>query len=81
MGRVLSPVKFYAEKPLPGEIEEAKRNPNGWIYRIAVTFAPNENVPPEAIVGAWKVEADGRISGNFIPNNKYNPERWPSSSL
>lgn len=66
-----------SETPLPGEIEEAKRNPNAWVYRIAGRFAPNENVPPEAIVGAWKVDADGRIVGAFNANPKYNPERWP----
>lgn len=81
MGRVLPTVKSEIESPLPGEIEEAKRNPNGWVYRIAGSFAPNENVPPEAIVGAWKVDESGRIVGGFIANKKYNPERWPSRPL
>lgn len=64
-------------KPLLGEIEEAKRNPNGWVYRIAGTVAPDESVPPEAILGAWKVNANGRIVGGFIANEKYDPQRWP----
>jgi hypothetical protein len=39
--------------PYPGEIDEAKRIPNGWVYRIAGRFGPNDRVPPEAIVGKW----------------------------
>jgi hypothetical protein len=65
-------------EPLPGEIQEAARHPNGWVYRIAGRFGPNDGVPPEAIVGAWKVDADGRIVGEFIRNDKYDPVRWPS---
>ena len=64
--------------PLPGEVEEAKRTPGGWVYRIAGKFAPKDRVPPEAIVGAWKVDANGNISGGFVENKNYDPKRWPS---
>ena len=64
-------------EPYPGEIQEAKSHPNGWVYRIAGRFGPNDGVPPEAIVGAWKVDAGGRIVGHFIENKKYDPVRWP----
>jgi hypothetical protein len=70
-------MKPKAEKPLLGEIEEASRNPNGWVYRIAGNFGPNESVPPEAIMGAWKVDGQGRIIGGFISNMNYDPDRWP----
>lgn len=60
-------------RPMPGEIEEAKKQPNGWVYRIKGSFRPEEAVPPEAVVGAWKVDASGRISGDFIPNPKHVP--------
>jgi hypothetical protein len=63
--------------PLPGEIDEAKRYANGWVYRIAARFAPNAAVPPEAIIGAWKVDAAGRITGEFIRNAKYDAAKWP----
>ncbi len=63
--------------PLPGEIAEAKRHPNGWVYRIAGKFGPNDAVPPEAIAGAWKVDEHGRITGEFISNKNYDPVRWP----
>ena len=64
--------------PLSGEIEEAKRIPSGWVYRIAGKFGSNDRVPPEAIVGAWKVGAEGKICGTFVKNQRYDPERWPS---
>ena len=65
-------------KPHPGEIEEAKRTPSGWVYRIAGRFSPHERVPPEAIIGAWRVDANGEIVGSFIENKNYDPMRWPT---
>lgn len=63
--------------PFQEEIEEAKRNPKGWVYRIAGKFAPSEAVPPEAVVGTWKVDPDGKITGDFIANARYDSKRWP----
>ena len=61
--------------PYPEEIAEAKRTPNGWVYRIEGRFAPDEAVPPEAIVGAWKVNENGEIVGDFIHNPNHKPRR------
>lgn len=61
--------------PYKDEIEEAKRTPNGWVYRIDGNFAPSEGVPPEAIVGAWKVDKDGNIVGGFMHNSRYRPRK------
>ena len=48
--------------PMLGEIREAKRHPNSWQeVGIAGHFGPNDRVPLEAIVGAWKVNANGEI--------------------
>jgi hypothetical protein len=69
------------EAPLPGEVAEAARNPNGWVYRIAASAGdPNGRVSPEAIVGAWKVDASGKIAGEFIANPKYDAAKWPPRS-
>ena len=65
------------EKPLPGEVEKAKRHPNGWVYRLAGRFNDNDRVPPEAIMGAWKVDMRGNIVGGFVKNENYDPKRWP----
>jgi hypothetical protein len=64
--------------PYPGEVEEAKRFPNAHVYRIAGRFDAAEAVPPEAIIGAWKVDAQGKIIGGFIRNPKYDSKRWPA---
>lgn len=58
-------------KPTLEEIEEAKSQADGWIYRISGDYDPNGAIPPEAIVGAWKVDGSGKIEGQFIPNPKY----------
>jgi len=73
--------KTALEKPFRGEIEEAKRWPNAHVYRIAGQFSSNDAVPPEAIVGAWKVDVHGSITGEFIKNPNYDPKKWPSHSL
>lgn len=72
------PIERGALTPYPGEIEEARKYPNGNVYRIAGHFEPHEHVPPGAIVGAWKVDAHGEITGGFIENPNYDPERWPA---
>lgn len=59
--------------PLPGEHAEAKNHPNGRVYRINGDYGPDDAVRPEAIVGAWKVDADGMIEGDFIPNPNFRP--------
>lgn len=68
-------------RPYPGEVDEARRHPGGWVYRIAGRFGPADAVPPEAIIGAWKVDTQGNIvPGSYIKNTKYDPRRWPSPS-
>lgn len=60
-------------KPTTAIIEEAKKNPNGWVYQIDFQYLPSDYTPPEAIVGAWKVDAYGLIEGDFEPNDSYRP--------
>jgi hypothetical protein len=62
-------------KPSSATLEEAKRTPNGWVYAIDGEFGPNDEVPPDRIAGAWKVDAQGNITGEFIPNPNYKPYR------
>ena len=56
--------------PSPGAIAEAKKQREGWVYQIEGNYGPTDAVPPQAIVGAWKVEA-GNIVGDFVPNPNY----------
>lgn len=53
---------------------EAKKCPMGWVYEIDGHFNANDAVPPESIVGAWKVDPAGEIVGECIPNPKYRPD-------
>ena len=54
-------------------IDEAKRNPNGWIYKIDCKYPDGDNIPPEAIEGAWRVNESGEIFGDFVKNDSYRP--------
>jgi hypothetical protein len=76
--RLLSLQKKAVEiTPMPGEVEEAKKFPNGYVYRISGQADPAKEIPPEAIVGAWQVGPTGEIVGDFIANSKYDPVLWP----
>lgn len=52
-------------------IKAARENANGWVYKIEGSFGPTEHVPPEAVVGAWKVDENGNLTGEFMSNPKY----------
>ena len=59
------------ETPTAAEHEAAKRQPNGFIYRIDPGYDPAGTVPPQAVQGAWPVDARGVISGAFQRNKNY----------
>jgi len=63
-------------EPYPGEIVEASKNSDGWVYRISGRFDLSEQVPASAIIGAWKVNSDGIIEGEFKFNPDYDPQIW-----
>ena len=66
--------------PKPEEAHEAAKHRGGWVYRIAGRFAKHQPVPPEAIIGAWRVGSDGRITSEFVPNPRYDHVKWPASN-
>lgn len=70
-------MEIIMEQVIPsiGEMNEAKLFPNGWIYRINEAFIDREDIPAEAVIGAWKVDSFGVISGNFIYNPNYSEEK------
>jgi hypothetical protein len=61
-------------EPTPEAREEAKRNPNGWVYAINGRYDPNGYIPPQAVEGVWKVDENGEIVGEFILNPNYVPD-------
>ena len=54
-------------------ISEAKKNPNGWVYHVDTVYPAGHHVPPQAIVGAWKVDANGDLTDEFKFNEKHVP--------
>lgn len=51
--------------------KEAIRSPNGYVYVIDKEYKGDVDVPPERILGAWKVNERGMIIGTFLPNPNY----------
>jgi len=60
----------------PEMIAEAKANPGGNVYQIDWQYPDDQAVPREAIAGAWKVDQQGELTGEFLDNPNYRPVRW-----
>ncbi len=61
--------------PLTEEVREAARKrPGGWVYAVDPEFDGSASVPRRGIIGAWRVDGLGRLTGEF----KHNPEYVPS---
>jgi len=58
-------------EPTPAMHEEARRNPGGWVYVVDGTFGQTDVVPADRIIGAWKVDRRGRLTGKYKPNREY----------
>ncbi len=59
--------------PTLEEIKEGSNHPNGWVYRIDGNFTDDQEIPSTAIIGAWEVDSDGKLTDNFEINKKYKP--------
>jgi len=55
----------------------AKQHPGGWVHEVDGGFGAGGAAPPEAIIGSWKVDDHGNIVGEFVPNPRYDPSKWP----
>jgi hypothetical protein len=64
-------------EPSADLIAEAVRHPGGSVAEIdrALIGDPDGYIPGEAIRGAWKVDAEGHLTGEFVPNPSYGPPR------
>lgn len=52
---------------------EAISNPNGSVYEIDGPYEDDQFVPPEAILGAWKVDNKGVLLDEFVENELFRP--------
>ncbi|MGP4016803.1 type VII secretion system-associated protein [Saccharopolyspora sp. 5N708] len=61
--------------PITAEMREhAKQNPNSWLYIADPGYADDDQeVPPEGVVGAYRIDHDGEIDENFQFNDRYQP--------
>jgi hypothetical protein len=62
--------------PISAEMREhAKQNPNSWMYIADPGYATDgdEDVPPEGVVGAYRIDDNGEIDENFQFNDGYQP--------
>lgn len=60
--------------PITAEMRaNARENPNSWLFVIDEAFDPDEDVPNWAMVGAYPVDARGRIVEEFHHNLEYRP--------
>lgn len=60
----------------PEMIEQAKQFPNGYVYCIDPAYTQDEAsgvVPPQDIIGAYPVDAEGTIIPEFQANPNYIP--------
>lgn len=58
-------------EPPPELVAEARHFPGGWVYEVEGEFGPSDAVPPEAIRGAWAVDPEGKLTGEYRANPKY----------
>ena len=60
--------------PLPADLRaRARQTPNGWLYVVDPAMEGAADVPGIAIAGAYRVDENGEIAGEFIPNPEYQP--------
>lgn len=58
----------------PEAIEQAQLNPCGWVYLVEGAYDRQSRPPMNAIIGAWRVDARGRIVvSDYIGNSHYRP--------
>jgi hypothetical protein len=53
--------------------ESARRQPGTWLYAVDPFFDDGSAVPPHGVVGAWRVDQRGEITGEFEANPNYRP--------
>jgi hypothetical protein len=64
--------------PFPTRLQHAARaNAGGWVYDVDPAFDRSDPVPREAIIGAWRIGADGLPTGEFVVNRHYRPLQPP----
>ena len=59
-------------RPFPPELQEqAAENAGGWVYDIDPAFQGTGSIPPERIIGAWRIDDTGSPTDEFVTNPYY----------
>ena len=59
-------------RPFPAELQEqAVKNAGGWVYDIDPAFQGTGSIPPERIIGAWRIDDTGSPTDEFVANPYY----------
>jgi hypothetical protein len=60
--------------PVTPELRErARQSPGSWVYSVDLAFQDVDDVPDWAVIGAYRVDENGEIAEEFIPNPHYRP--------
>lgn len=60
--------------PITAEMRAtAETIPNSWLPVVAAGIDENGAVVPDAAIGRYRVDDQGRITGDFVPNARYQP--------
>ncbi|MDR7302194.1 type VII secretion system-associated protein [Haloactinomyces albus] len=61
--------------PITDEMrEQARQTPDSWLYIVDPGYQEaGENVPPEGVVGAYRIDSEGEIDEEFHHNDEYQP--------
>ncbi len=65
--------------PITDEMrEQARQTPDSWLYIVDPGYeASGDNVPPEGVVGAYRIDSEGEIDEDFNHNDEYVPSTPP----
>lgn len=72
--------------PITDEMrEQARQTPDSWLYIVDPGYEDSgEDVPPQGVVGAYRIDSDGEIDEQFHHNDEYvpaAPEFEPTNEL
>jgi SAM-dependent methyltransferase len=68
------PGEAAPDRSFPADLQEqAGENAGGWEYELDPSFRGTGLIPPERIVGAWRLDDDGSATDEFVANPSYRP--------
>lgn len=61
--------------PITDEMrEQAKQTPDSWLYIVDPGYEEEgADIPPEGVVGAYRIDSEGQIDEDFQFNDEYQP--------